>query len=202
MPAKDPTIRLIHDTLRPVNKLDLLGGTANTSISYGAFSVSERQEAALVHLRFASTAAITVDLGTTTGNRTGSYKLADFPAFALQPLASRIKLTASLDAGTATYDMAEVGLGSVTATGNVAVLSGTATFEDIATGTAGSAITAGASVATDIVAAPTTAGVIFDGRSSSTDIFLNVAGALGVANADLVIASGMTVDVWGLVIGA
>jgi hypothetical protein len=90
---------------------------------------------------------------------------------------------------------ADVGLGSVVATGAINLLSGTGTFEDRLTGqTIPTAIGGGA--VTKAVVRASAAGIALNIAASVKDIMLNAAGTWNVNNAGSLTASGTIVIKW------
>lgn len=106
---------------------------------------------------------------------------------------SALSLTA---AGTAVNT--DLGLGSVVATGAVAVLSGTATFEDVLTGqTVATAAAGGAAVS--VIANPTAGvqtGIALNGTTSEKSLYLNAAGTWNADNTGNLTASGKIILIW------
>jgi len=98
--------------------------------------------------------------------------------------------------GTVDADTPDVGVGSVIATGAVAVLSGTATFEDYVTGQT-AADCSGTSVrAFTAATAGYGAGISLNSPPTSKNVYLNIAD--GWAGADTVLISGSAVIKWTL----
>ncbi|MCC7514535.1 MAG: hypothetical protein IT212_07565 [Bacteroidia bacterium] len=119
-----------------------------------------------------------------------------FPAgqhFELVSSLSSIVLTAE---GTAVAT--DTGLGSVIASGAVAVLSGTATFEDRLTGQTISTDPSGGA-AVSVIAATTAGigtGIALNGTSSIKNVFLNSAGTWNADNTGNLTASGKILIKW------
>lgn len=94
---------------------------------------------------------------------------------------------------------ADVGLGSVVASGAVNVLSGTSTFEDRLTGqTIGTAASGGTAVSAGPIGA--TAGILtgiaLNGTSAVKNVFLNAAGTWNANNTSSLLASGRIYIKW------
>lgn len=94
---------------------------------------------------------------------------------------------------------ADVGLGSVVASGAVSVLSGTATFEDRLTGqTIGSAASGGTAVSAGPIGATAgiQTGIALNGTSSVKNVFLNAAGTWNANNTSNLTISGQVFIKW------
>lgn len=100
-------------------------------------------------------------------------------------------------AGTAVN--ADVGLGSVIASGAVAVLSGTATFEDRLTGqTIGTSASGGTAVSAGPIGATAgiQTGIALNGTSAVKNVFLNAAGSWNANNTGSLTATGKVFIKW------
>lgn len=105
-------------------------------------------------------------------------------------------------AGTAVN--ADVGLGSVIASGAVSVLSGTATFEDRLTGqTIGTAASGGTAVSAGPICATAGAltGIALNGTGAVKNVFLNAAGTWNANNTSNLTASGKIYIQWARMSG-
>jgi hypothetical protein len=113
-----------------------------------------------------------------------------FPAGGIKVLGSSlVAVTLSETQGNVTADTPDLGLGTVIASGAVAVLGGTATFEDILTGQTindcnGTAETV--SVATELLIQ----------AGDSHNVFLNVADGWAASGDDGILVGGRVVIVW------
>jgi hypothetical protein len=119
-----------------------------------------------------------------------------FPAGAHLELAYYLSLSLKC-AGTAVDT--DTGLGSVIASGAVAVLSGTATFEDRLTGQTIPTAAAGGAVTAAGPVGPTAGfgtGIGLNAAASVKNVFLNSAGAWNVNNTGNLTASGTIVIKW------
>lgn len=94
----------------------------------------------------------------------------------------------------------EIGLGTVVASGAVAVLSGTATFEDILTGHTVSNLTKSGSDTNNEVAVDGIVAGSLDGTTTAKDVFLNYASTFDQTAAEELTISG-TVELWYIDLG-
>lgn len=122
-------------------------------------------------------------------------KLYTFPAGAHVEGASYIDLSLKA-AGTAVNT--DTGLGSVIATGAVAVLSGTTTFEDRHTGQTIATAAAGGTAVKSLknTTAGLQTGIALNISTSVKDVFLNAAGTWNANNTGNLTATGTIVLVW------
>lgn len=114
---------------------------------------------------------------TTAAAKAVGQRIYQFPEGWILPVAARLKLITTTG-GTTTGTAGEVGLGTTVATGAVAVLSGTADFENILTGQTLSNHVAQTALTTHVAAAAGgTSGTmnVLDGTSTPASVFLNVA---------------------------
>jgi len=163
-----------------------VAGTLEHSARFGMIRSSFKLTDTLVLVSQGSAAA-----------KAGGAAIFTFPAVKIVPVAARIVGRLNLSAATATGTAGEIGLGSVVASGAVAVLGGTATFENILEGgvPALGNIAAGATIVAktydDFRAhLPTTANT-FGGQ-----LFVNAATTFAVAAADLRLLAGSEIDLW------
>jgi hypothetical protein len=115
------------------------------------------------------------DVGADNANLADGIQIAALPAGVYLPIMSRVKgnLSSSLAAGENANG--EIGLGTVVASGAVAVLGGTATFENWMDGQAIAAITAGNAVAQNHAAVADLG--LNESFGSTVPLFLNIAAA-------------------------
>lgn len=159
------------------------------------------------HMRIQTTNSLTLISAGTNAAKAGGIKIFDWPRGMLIPLGASIKGTLRLSTAAMSTTAGEIGLGSVVASGAVAVLGGTATFEDILEG--------GQPALGNIAAAGTvtiggTSGVVaddvrafIDGRVTPVDMYLNAATTFANQPAtDLTIDAGARIDVWFRIIPA
>ena len=92
-------------------------------------------------------------------------------------------------------DTPDLGIGSVVAAGAVAVLSGTATFEDYITGQTMTNVSGTASVAMTTATAGALTGISLNAAASAKTLYLNIANGWAAASAAL-LASGTVVLKW------
>jgi hypothetical protein len=194
MPAPGVTRRMIHEQMRLRGDV----GAAETGVGASMQGLAESGGAGLNHLQLVTTAAKTITLGA-TGNRGGGVKLFEFDELGIVPVGARIRATVSLTAETATFGVGEYGLGTTVATGNIAVLSGTAGFQNLAKGTPGTAIGAAGAIDQDIIFGVGERTAV-DGLDTGVSLHLNVAGAVGEATTNMTVAAGAIIDLWYLAI--
>lgn len=180
------------------------GVNARTDVPAGTYaSVVHQAKGGLVHTQITLLGDTTFTLGA-TGARAGGVKLLQFA----NPMGMIIVGAAGtgtfvLTAATATLTAGEVGLGTVVASGNVAVLGGTATFENIAEG----AMSLGAAAPLANVAAGATGSFRFNGGArppvgdfgttpTANAVFLNMASTVGVATSNVTFKAGCIFDIW------
>lgn len=96
--------------------------------------------------------------------------------------------------GTIDADTPDIGVGSAEATGVVAVLGGTATFEDYLTGQTAGDCSGTATVATTVATAGALTGISVNAVGDDKTVYLNIAD--GWAGADTATASGTVVLEW------
>ncbi len=98
-------------------------------------TVEHSAKGGVIHTKIVLTSDTVIISGAAAAaSKGGGTKLMDFPAGKLVPVASRVSGRLELSDAAMTTTAGEVGLGTVVATGAVAVLGGTATFEDILEG--------------------------------------------------------------------
>lgn len=194
-----------------LNALDLnlnqarSGLNERTDVPSGVYAtVVHEAKSGVVHTVVTLTDDLTITLGA-AGARAGGTKILQFAKpLGMVILATKVKGSLTPTAGTATFTAGEVGLGTTVASGNVAVLGGTAAFENIAHG----AESLGAALAlADTAAGATTSFVITDGPRSgpvgdygttptSNCVYLNVATTVGVATSNVKIKAGTVIEIW------
>lgn len=118
-------------------------------------------------------------------------KIFDFQAGLIVPVAAALDITIDGSAGL-TATAGEIGLGTVVASGSVAVLSGTATFEDVAL----AGTMANLADGVDGVEVHNIGGVRapLNGQTTAKDLYLNIA-STWVSSSDTANISG-TVNLW------
>jgi len=102
-------------------------GTAGTGVT------AVETGSGAVHTTTLTAAAVALTIGDTAALADGAL-VYTFPAGVILVESAYISMGVTLTTGTPTTDTPDVGLGTVIATGAVATLDGTATFEDILTG--------------------------------------------------------------------
>jgi hypothetical protein len=130
-------------------------------------------------------------------------KIFTFPAGVIEPVTGSVQVTSLTPTGLASV-AGEVGLGSVVASGAVAVLGGTPTFEDIMEGSTIANHVAGTSLVSKKVNRPiafgdhgSTSGVgVLDGSSTAAACFLNIASAFNQTAAENIAFSAKVVVHW------
>lgn len=194
MPHPTETVELVDRHFADLASLDFKSAAPEADVLAEFAGPLKRNRFSMVHTRLVTAANKTATLGA-IGNRAGGIKLIELPEIAIAPRMARVRGSLSLSAGTATLTSGVVGVGSVIATGNVAVLNGTPTFMDIAVEKSFATIGAGATLPIDVVfGMGARTGV--DGRSSGLDVHLNFAGIVGEATSNLVVAAGAIVDLF------
>jgi len=124
-------------------------------------------------------------------------KIWDFQQAEVAIIGARVNCTVSTPTGLSST-AGEIGLGSVVASGAVAVLGGTGTFEDIMTGHTVSNLVAG-TPNTETHVAGIIAGSL-DGTATAKDVFLNYASTWNQTAAESVTISG-TVEIFYVDLG-
>lgn len=119
-------------------------------------------------------------------------KILDFPTGVIKIEDALLSLNLSTPTGLSAT-AGEIGLGTVVASGAVAVLSGTSTFEDVLTGKTISNLVAG-TPATETTSAAT--GAIFDGSSTAKDLYVNIASTWDQTAAESITISGTATVFW------
>lgn len=114
-----------------------------------------------------------------------------FPAGAIVVDAASISVGITLTTGTPTTDTPDIGLGTVIGSGAVAVLGGTATFEDILTGRAADDVAGTAEVGT------VQTSLVIEAAAAHT-VHLNIADAWADVTDTAATASGTVVLRWSL----
>jgi len=127
-------------------------------------------------------------------NEAIGVKIAAFPAGVHIHKVARMSIGLTGDAGVAA-DTPDLGLGSVVAVGAVAVLGGTATFEDYITGQTVTNCTGTAKVAMTVPTAGVLTGIALNATGDVKDLYLNVADGWAAASATLT-ATGTIVISW------
>lgn len=150
--------------------------------------------AALVHVRLSVTEQFELFAGADNANKAGGIKLFDFPKGIIVPVATRFALVLSDDLPLGETTAGEIGLGTTVASGAVAVLGGTAAFENFCTGLTLGDITAGNTLAVNLSAAGQAP---IGTPASELDLFLNLATAFSdEASAHSVLVDSGTIDIW------
>lgn len=147
---------------------------------------------AFQHTSILTLASVAATIGDNASLGTGSL-LYTFPAGEIIVDCAFISVGVNLTTGTPTTDTPEVGLGTVIATGAVAVLSGTSTFEDIITGTAAADI---AGTATVLTAIPTANVPLVIAAADAHTVFFNLADAWADVDDTAATLSGTVVLNW------
>lgn len=162
-------------------------------------NVIHTPENLLIHTQITVTAPLAITLGA-TGARAGGVKILDMPACLAAIQAARIKLAGgTLSDPAATGTAGEIGLGTTIASGAVAVLGGTAAFENILEGGVPAAlgnIAAGGSLAPYLGGAGSRAAV--GNGSAPWAIHLNASTTLGTAalGTQLIIPRESVIEFW------
>lgn len=148
----------------------------------------------LVHLKLTVTEAFTLFTGADNAAKGGGTKIYDFPPGRIIPIAAQTNLVLSNSLGAGEQTAGELGLGSVVASGAVAILSGNALFENIMTaGTLGN-LGAGLTIPAAFVGA---AREPIGDETTPVDLYLNAATTFSdeAAAHDMVVDSG-TIELW------
>lgn len=169
-----------------------LGSTPVSTVTFNEFSTGKDVVTVLTLTNFVVGALAGAGAALGMGNIVYS-----FPAGQHAEICYAFKSLVLTCPGTAVN--ADVGLGSVIASGAVSVLSGTATFEDRLTGqTIGTAASGGTAVSAGPICA--TAGVLtgisLNGASAVKDVFLNAAGTWNANNTSSLLATGQIIIKW------
>ena len=141
------------------------------------------------------TSNLTVVSSTGGAAKAGGVKLIDFPTGLVLPRKTVINGT-FLVSGTGDSTAGEIGLGTVVGTGAVAVLGGTATFENVCEGgipALGNATAGGAAVA--ILTGDTVRSEIGT-ISTAQALYLNAASTFAAGTGAFVVVAGTRIDVW------
>lgn len=186
MPHATETKRLISETKR--------GGVANTlptglAMTQDSFGLGGGMS--LVHVKLTVTAAFELFTGADNAAKGGGTKIYTVPAGKIVPIAAQTALVLSNSLALGEQTAGEIGIGSVVASGAVAVLNGTATFEDFMTGGTLGNLAAGGTVTANFKGA----GREPIGTSVAIDLFLNGATTFSdeAGAHDMVVDSG-TID--------
>lgn len=175
--------------------------TADTGITWSTSSRPSAVEYRDGHIRKTVITVPALTWATTTASLGIGQAIYQFPEGFVLPVAARIVVNTTTGAGTSTT-AGEVGLGTVVASGAVAVLSGTATFQDILDGKTLANQVASTALAQSVTAASGgTSGTqdVLDGSTTAKKIYLNHASAY-VGTAGLTLNSA-TVTVWWIDLG-
>lgn len=194
MPSPSATVDLVKNTLASRGQ-----GSANTLPTGLAMTQTVNSLAgklSLVHVRFTVTEAFTLFTGADNASKGGGTKIYDFPAGRVIPLAAQTALVLSNSLPLGEQTAGELGLGSVVATGAVAVLSGTATFENFMTGGTLGNLAAGATITANFKG---TGREPIGDDTTPTDLYLNAATAFSdEASAHSMVVDSGTIDIWYL----
>lgn len=125
------------------------------------------------------------------GNKAFGYKIYTFPAGYHVHTATYMNVTLDGSTSTLQADTPDLGIGSVVASGSVAVLGGTATFEDYITGQTAADCDGTATVTMTAATAGALTGISMNLAGSTKAVYLNVADGQG--GAGTVTASGSVV---------
>lgn len=161
-------------------------------------NVIHTPENLMVHTKVTLVADLPITLGA-TGARAGGVKLLDMPACRAAVQASRIKLvSARLSDPAATSTAGEIGLGTVVGSGAVAVLGGTATFEDILEGGLPALGNIAAAGSITNYATGDSSRTRVGNLSAAWAVFVNAATTLGSAplNTQIILGSGSEFEFW------
>lgn len=192
MPSPSATVDLIKSTL------EARGAAASNTLPTGLAMTQEITglggKTNLVHVKFTVTEAFTLFTGADAAAKGGGTKIYDFPAGRVIPLAAQTALVLSNSLALGEQTAGELGLGSVVASGAVAVLSGTATFENFMTGGTLGNLAAGGTITANFKG---TAREPIGDDTTPTDLYLNAATTFSdeAAAHDMVVDSG-TIDIW------
>lgn len=161
------------------------GKTIADSIAEGPF----------LHVYMLLTADLTLVSATGGAAKAGGVQILDLGTGLLWPVKSRVKGSFKVT-GTGNSTAGEIGLGTVVATGAVAVLGGTPTFENILEGgvpALGNATAGGADVtfATGDLNRAEIGSV-----STAPDVFVNAASTFAAGTGAFVLNAGTEIDLW------
>lgn len=195
MPSPGTTIDTIrHELAKPGVGVarELPAGLAMTQDVTGLGN-----KTSMVHVRLTVTAPFTLFTGADNAAKGGGTKIYDFPPGLVVPMAAKTALVLSNDLPAGEQTAGELGLGSVVATGAVAVLSGTATFENFLTGGTLGNLTAGNTITANFVG--TSREPIGDGVTP-VDLYLNAATTFSdEASAHSMVVDSGTIDIWYMI---
>jgi hypothetical protein len=166
------------------------GGTPETGVTATEYSSDGRHFVTV--LTFTGLAVGTI----AAGDKAYGKKIYTLPAGAQLVKASYMSVGLTT-AGSTKTDTPDVGIGSVIATGNVALLNGTATFEDYLTGQTAADVNGTATVAGPICAtAGALTGIALNSAASAKTIHLNVADGWNAGAVGALTATGTVAISW------
>jgi hypothetical protein len=175
---------IIHPGFTTTTKNTGTAGTNCTAVEYGD---------GIMHTTIITMSSVAYTIGDTAALADGAL-IYTLPAGALMVTSSYFSVGLTLTTGTPTTDTPEFGLGTVIATGVVATLDGTATFEDIHTGVA-SADVAGTALVSAL--GPTVnAGAFIIPAASAHTVHFNIADTWANVTDTAATASGTVVLNW------
>jgi len=175
--------------------------TGGTAVAVAGDLLQTDAELNALHLRLELKADLLLVENVDAAAKGGGAKIFDLPAGFFSVLASRIEGTLTTDVADLVSTAGELGLGTTVASGAVAVLGGTAGFENILEGgqpalgnfTAGNDLSV---LVGDGVREPV------GGFSAATSVYLNCASTWGniAAAADVFAKAGTVIELWGILI--
>lgn len=161
-------------------------------------SILNDSKLGIVHTTITLGADLTLVADVDNAAKGGGAKVFEFPTGYIYIHKARVTGTLTTDVADLTSTAGEIGLGIVVATGAVAVLGGTATFESILEGgiPALGNFTAGNDLDFSAVGGPRNA--LLGGFSAEVPVFLNCASTWGdvAAAADVIAKAGTTIEIW------
>jgi len=198
MPHEIETRRIVADAINQPTR------TNGAALARSTDSLSSDAKLNIVHYRCQLKSDLVIVSDVDNAAKGGGAKLFDFPDGYVTILGARIEGSLTTDVADLTSTAGELGLGTTVASGAVAVLGGTAGFENILEGAqpALSNFTAGNDLAVK-QGGGIRAGAI-GAFGSAAGCFLNVASTWGnvASAADVSAKSGMVIEVWALVVEA
>lgn len=195
MPSPSETIRLVSDIINTPGK------TSSNSIvlaNAGTDQYASNGELSMIHTRIELGADLTLVSAVDNAAKGGGAELFTFPAGYVTIHNARIEGSIGTSIADLTSTAGEIGLGTVVASGAVAVLGGTATFENILEGGRPNLDNVVADTDLDVKAGGTIRTSSIGTFAAAVSCFLNIASTWGnVAVAgDVVARKGMVIDIY------
>lgn len=163
-------------------------GTAGTGVAITEFG-DGRDITTILTLKDVNLGALTASV-----NKAHGALIYTFPAGA--HVHSTTYMSVGLTAGSVTTDTPDVGVGSVIASGAVAVLGGTATFEDYITGQTAADAAGTATVKTSVATAGALTGISINEAASAKTVHLNAADGWAAGVTGNLVANGTVTLKW------